>query len=356
MGNKVLKTIEWLVFIALMAIAIIAASPLLPTKGWASFYVVVSGSMEPSIPTGSLILVRQTDTRNLAEGRVIAFTSPSDPNKIITHRIDSVSRQPGGSVAYRTKGDNNNAPDNWTVLPEQIKGAYAFHVPYIGYAIAWSKTPLGFAAVVGVPALLFVIMQIRKIRQGIHEEVQKRTEKALREKSDREPREEQPIRRVGPTALAVVLAIGVSLSTVHTAHAVFSSTVTISGITLQVEHAKNPCANGHHLWPDAFNHPPFSAMGVTSLKESWMDPYFDWDGFWEKLGIEAPKACTIPVAPSPFTPPPFPTMPPLPSMPPTPSVPAMPVVPTPHGTPVKPSDTPTPAPTIPQSSASATNG
>ena len=312
-----LKSIEWLVFIALLAIAVVAVSPLLPTKSLASFYVVVSGSMEPTIPTGSLILTKGVETKDLRSGDIIAFTSPTDANKTITHRIESVS---SNGQSFTTKGDNNGSADAWVVSAENIKGEYIYGVPYVGYAIEWARSPIGFAVVIGIPALVFIFFQIKKIREGINEEVEKRSQKAVAEqltnsnaatsKTIETPNLDDPeeknsnntggIRRVGPTTFAILLAAGMLLSSATAAQAYFSSKVAITGITLKVAgQANEHTCHNYERWEELFGKPPF--LGVKPWEDSWLNELFDWQEFWTSLGMNVPQSCGIPVAPPPFS-------------------------------------------------------
>ena len=364
-----LKSIEWLVFIALLAIAVVAASPLLPTKSLASFYVVVSGSMEPTIPTGSLILTKGVEAEDLRSGDIIAFTSPTDANKTITHRIESVTNN---GQSFTTKGDNNDAADAWVVSAENVKGKFVYGLPYVGYAIEWARSPIGFAVVIGIPALLFIFFQIKKIREGINEEVEKRSQKALAEQltssnpatannvesppadnsEEKNSNNTSGIRRVGPTTFAILLAAGMLLSSVTAAQAYFSSKVAITGITLKAAgpSSEHTCHN-YERWEELFGKPPF--LGVKPWEDSWLDALFDWQEFWTSLGMDVPNSCGIPVAPSPFSNNHKPTATPTPIPTPTPTpTPTSSSTPSPTPTPA-PTATPTPT-TTPQSTTSAT--
>jgi signal peptidase len=92
--------------------------------------VVVSGSMEPMIYPGDVILVKKTtDIKDVKIGDVILFERD---NIRISHRITEIITQ-DGVPNYRTKGDNNNAADSQLVNPEQIRGEIIKVVPNIGW-------------------------------------------------------------------------------------------------------------------------------------------------------------------------------------------------------------------------------
>ncbi|MFO6597658.1 signal peptidase I SipW [Bacillus cereus] len=105
-----------------------------PTVMGYQFKSVLSGSMEPTFLTGSIIAIEPNkDGSKYQKGDVITFKEKDQ--KIITHRIIGV-KDTNGKVMYETKGDNNNGPDLEPVLAENVVGKYAdITVPYVHYAI-----------------------------------------------------------------------------------------------------------------------------------------------------------------------------------------------------------------------------
>ena len=93
-------------------------------------YNIVSESMTPTIPVGSVIYVQQTEAENLAEGDVIAFTRDGD---VIAHRVVSNEVVMGRLI---TKGDANEEADLFPVEYTQVIGIVTYHVPYLGYLMA----------------------------------------------------------------------------------------------------------------------------------------------------------------------------------------------------------------------------
>lgn len=166
--KKIVKVIEWIIFIFLIGILFLVLSPLLPTKQYISTYVISTGSMEPTISTGSVVFTTQQDTYEI--GDIVAFESPTNSDITVIHRISDIQNN-----EYITKGDNNDSADNWSISKENIKGKMIWEIPFLGNVIEWMKTPIGFAILLGIPSLLIAIIQIRKIKDGINEEVEKRT-------------------------------------------------------------------------------------------------------------------------------------------------------------------------------------
>ena len=119
--------------------------------------IVQSGSMEPSIHVGSVVLIKPSV--EYAVGDVITF-GPDTSKKIpTTHRIAGIERQ-GGVAYYTTKGDANEEADQSSIPEKEIIGKVVAHVPYIGYVLHFAKTRLGFALLIGVPALMVIIGEV----------------------------------------------------------------------------------------------------------------------------------------------------------------------------------------------------
>ena len=109
-----------------------------PTLLGYSVAVVASGSMEPALSVGDLIVNHVQDAYR--ENDIITFQSG---NSLTTHRIVAVT-----DAGYTTRGDANNAVDPQIVPPESVVGQVVARVAHVGNAIAFFKTPLGLAALI----------------------------------------------------------------------------------------------------------------------------------------------------------------------------------------------------------------
>jgi len=229
--KNILKLLEWLLFITLIIILFLVASPLLPTKNYISTHVVSTGSMEPEIKTGSIVF-STLQNQEINKGDIIVFTSPDNQEITIIHRVMDIEKE-----EYTTKGDNNDSEDDWTVYKEDIKGEVIFKVPYIGYLIQYMKTPIGFAVVLGIPALILILSLIKKIKEGINEEVDKRTkEELIKEKISRQNT---------PPILTVLILISFTIlfTNIPKVYALFSSSVDITGITISIGEEEDTLPN-----------------------------------------------------------------------------------------------------------------
>ena len=120
-------------------------------------YAVLSGSMQPTYPTGSLLYVRSVDA-TLQKGDAITFLL--DENTVVTHRIVDVLPDPEDAtvVRFRTQGDANDAPDGAPVHARNVLGQPAFAIPYMGYVATALQSPPGSYMAIGVVAGLVVFL------------------------------------------------------------------------------------------------------------------------------------------------------------------------------------------------------
>lgn len=107
--------------------------------------VVLSGSMEPELSVGDLIIVVKAD--DYAVGDVIVFQSGQSA---VVHRIVSID---GEDVV--TQGDANNAADE-PINVKSIKGRVKTSIPGVGYVVSMVKTPIGTLAILGLAGLLWL--------------------------------------------------------------------------------------------------------------------------------------------------------------------------------------------------------
>ena len=148
----------FLVFIVIVAVLLIVS--VFPISGNIKFMIVQSGSMEPNIKLGSIVLVKPADDYKI--GDIITFGPYSKTKSPTTHRIYDMKVE-GGEPIYITKGDANNAPDTREIAKRDILGKVLFSIPYLGYAVDFAKKPMGFALIIIVPAALIIIDEIKKI-------------------------------------------------------------------------------------------------------------------------------------------------------------------------------------------------
>lgn len=125
--------------------------------GDTEYLVVFTGSMQPAIPVGSVILVKPVDTNALKEGDIICFKK-THQEQSITHRIVEITYK-----GFITKGDTNEDPDPFMVERKDVIGRIVFTIPYLGYLSYFVKTPIGFTLLIVVPAIIVIARETRNI-------------------------------------------------------------------------------------------------------------------------------------------------------------------------------------------------
>jgi signal peptidase I len=136
--------VTWLGLMAGLAglIALPHAAPYLDRE----VFIVRGGSMAPSIPLGSLIVVRHVSPASVVDGDVITFRA--ETGTVVTHRVvDSVGGDP---ATFQTKGDASLDSDPRPVPAAALIGAVEMYVPYAGYLLAMLPSSVGTIGVIGV--------------------------------------------------------------------------------------------------------------------------------------------------------------------------------------------------------------
>jgi signal peptidase I len=138
-----------------------------------SAYVITGASMTGEISKGSVAIDRRVPVSSLQVGDVITFQPPGHLGNV-THRIVALEKDADGNPVFRTKGDFNDSVDPWRfTLDRQSQAKYAFHIPYVGYALAvFTFRPVRTALLVIVALLILgvTISWLRKTPEDDDEE------------------------------------------------------------------------------------------------------------------------------------------------------------------------------------------
>jgi signal peptidase I len=148
-------------------------------------FVVQSGSMEPAIQTGSVVAILPQKEYQVKD--VITFLSApnanlKDPKSTVTHRIVKIQKNKK-DVSFVVKGDANNTEDREIIPLKSVLGKVFVNIPKIGYAIAFSKTQVGFILLIIIPATLIVFSELQNIKKEVKKILDSRSKKKEDEKS-----------------------------------------------------------------------------------------------------------------------------------------------------------------------------
>ena len=125
------RVTTWTVLLA--ALAALALVVVVPRLAGATAYTVLTGSMEPGLPPGTLIVVKPAPADEIGVGTVITYQLKSEQPTVVTHRVVTQGIDDDGKPVFETQGDANEVPDAAWVRPVQIKGEKWYAVPHLGY-------------------------------------------------------------------------------------------------------------------------------------------------------------------------------------------------------------------------------
>ena len=150
----------WDAFTTILVVIVVALAIMLVGVRVAGIqvYTVLSGSMEPTYHTGSLIYVKSVDYTEIEAGQVITFML--DEDTIATHRVVEVipDETDESVVRYRTKGDANAAEDGSLVHYKNVIGTPIFSIPYMGYVANYIQNPPGTYVAISAGAILLLLV------------------------------------------------------------------------------------------------------------------------------------------------------------------------------------------------------
>ena len=160
MNKKIEKAFACFTTIIVVLVVVVAIALVGVRLVGLQVFTVLSGSMEPTYQTGSLIYVDEVDYKTLKEGDVITYML--NENTIATHRIIEVV--PNGDdptvLEFRTKGDANDIVDGSLVHYKNIIGSPVLAIPKMGYLANYIQTPPGMYIAIAMGIILVFLIFI----------------------------------------------------------------------------------------------------------------------------------------------------------------------------------------------------
>lgn len=156
-------------------------------------FTVLSGSMEPTYHTGSLIYVKKVDPYTITDGQPITFML--DENTVATHRVVGIvpDEEDPTVIRFRTKGDANEAEDGSLVHYKNVIGTPIFSIPYLGYVADYIQHPPGMYIAISGGAVLLLLVFLPDVFASDKDEEKKKKRKKSAGKHD--PDEPVPAER-----------------------------------------------------------------------------------------------------------------------------------------------------------------
>lgn len=169
--------------VMLIALMLFCLPLTLPRLFGYHIYSVISGSMEPEIPVGSMVYIKNEAPEDMEKDDVIAFYGAKDSNAIITHRVVENRIVMGEFI---TKGDANQTNDMNPIPYDNFIGRVTLSVPYVGGAAQVFTSVTGkVIAVAVIIAALILEVAASSIEKRRYREWKKRN-RAGRESTSRE--------------------------------------------------------------------------------------------------------------------------------------------------------------------------
>lgn len=137
-----------------------------------------SGSMEPSISLGSIVIVRSEDSYGV--GDVITVLETDNSEITVTHRIVEVKDIEEEKI-YITKGDANEGTDLDERMGPQVLGKVILAIPLLGYVVTFAKTGQGLLILVIIPAIVIIYSEALNIKKEVKRMIKERKDNNLKE-------------------------------------------------------------------------------------------------------------------------------------------------------------------------------
>ncbi|MGI5841644.1 MAG: signal peptidase I [Patescibacteria group bacterium] len=126
-------------------------------------FTVQSGSMEPAIKVGSLIV--SVPESSYQVGDIITYrTDTNNPKATVTHRLVEIKNENNQDL-FVTKGDANDAADPNNISPDNVVGRVSFTLPYLGYPVAFAQTQTGLIVMIIIPATIIIYSELLVIKE-----------------------------------------------------------------------------------------------------------------------------------------------------------------------------------------------
>lgn len=151
---KLSKILNILATLIIVLIIVVCGAIMVPKVFGYEVYGILSGSMLPDYPIGSLVYVQHEDAKNIEVGDVITFDMAADSDVVATHRVVAINED---EESFVTKGDNNDTVDSNPVSFQRLIGKVVLCIPMLGYIADFLQSGSGIVACIGAIVIVFVL-------------------------------------------------------------------------------------------------------------------------------------------------------------------------------------------------------
>ena len=182
--NKIISAIVSVLLVASVFVCLFVVIQVLSNGyvsiGGYSFFKVVTGSMEPEIPVGALILSKETEMNDIEVGEVVCFRSKSPDmfGKIITHRVIEIVNAEDNTLQFITKGDANLSLDGYYVSQQNLIGKVVWQSGSGKFSgiLNFLSNKFGFLSCIAFPALLILTLILRDNVKTMQQDIKRISE------------------------------------------------------------------------------------------------------------------------------------------------------------------------------------
>ncbi len=153
----ILHNAKWILAVELLLAVVLLVGLLVPLPGKVELKIVQSGSMEPELHVGSVVVV--VPSASYKVGDIITFGKDTSKRIPTTHRIAEITRD-NGSIRYITKGDANEEADRGQTAYASVIGKVVADVPRLGYVLDFARSRNGFIFMVVLPAFFVILDEL----------------------------------------------------------------------------------------------------------------------------------------------------------------------------------------------------
>ena len=179
--KKIGAILSWLVVGVILTVALTLAVSNFNTPIGLRVFAILSGSMDPNLSTGSLVITKNQSSYTV--GDIVTIRSERSAKENVTHRISEIEIDDSGNIRYQLKGDANENPDREMIRDYRVVGKVIAHVPYLGRLVGFAQTQTGFIALIIIPGVLVVYNEIMNIKKEIQKILKDKKNKNLHEKT-----------------------------------------------------------------------------------------------------------------------------------------------------------------------------
>lgn len=159
--------------VVLVAVLLVGlATIVVPVLLGATPYTVLTRSMEPGMPPGTLVVTRPVPVDTIGTGDVVTYQLRSGEPTVVTHRVIGVGSNALGETVFSTMGDANAVPDE-PVREVQVRGVVVYQVPYLGYVNTWVGANRPGWLLKSVAAVL-ILYGVVLVAAGVRDRVRRR--------------------------------------------------------------------------------------------------------------------------------------------------------------------------------------